>query len=468
VKVFLQNFVEKSEEYILKSAFDIKQQKLNFKNFINLFCQTYLFNENSVKFCFDIEFASFLISSLTKKQFYSTSSIFHMKNNQRMTCQKIISKKIKFNLYTKISIRMKTFNDSFAIFSEKFHILDDVSCSMIVKTNLIKSYNINSNWDQRNLSDSVIIQDTHVIKIRATLSQNLKELTRLIRKLFDLSTKIKSLKVSRRKATNVYVVFSHIIESDHDQNVEIFHKFLTKNTYQYNSWFYEDSKMNSFATRINAMIFDDIINVFLTNFDDASIKIRIEQFLKTLTQDCIDDFIEININVIKILLKQSEIEIKKDDIISHLSIDINVIKVLLEKSKVEIKKDDIILNLSISLKIKNLFNRNVDSDVNSTNSFAFETSENEKNLNSDINDHWESKYKKNIRSVLMSHKSLFRSDLNQFNDEIFMFVSFRDEKNIEELNNFHISCQSRIKKQWTRSWILSLQTIKFKKFRLRQ
>jgi hypothetical protein len=339
-------------------------------------------------------------------------------------------------LYTKISIRMKTFNDSFAIFSEKFHILNDVSCSIVVETNLMKSYNINSNWDQKNLSNSVIIQDTHVIKIKAILFQKFKELIRLIRKLFDFSTKIKSLKISRKKATNVYVVFFHIIESDHDQNVEIFHKSLTKNTYQYNSWFYEDSKTNSFATKINAMIFDDIINIFLTNFDDASIKIKVEQFLKTLTQDCIDDFIEININVIKILLKQSKIEIKKDDIILHLLIDINVIKILLKKSEVEIKKNDVISDLSIILKIKNLFNRNVDSDMNSTNSFAFKTSENEKNLNFDISDHWESKYKKNIRSILMSHKFLFRSDLDQFNDEIFMLVSFRDEKNIEEFKQF--------------------------------
>jgi hypothetical protein len=140
-----------------------------------------------------------------------------------MTCQKIISRKIKLNLYTKISIRMKTFNDSFAIFSKKFHILDDVSCSIVVKTNLMKSYNINSNWDQRNLSDSVIIQDTHVIKIKVTLSQKFKKLIRFIRKLFDFSTKIKSLRISRKKATNVYVVFFHIIESDHDQNVEISH-----------------------------------------------------------------------------------------------------------------------------------------------------------------------------------------------------------------------------------------------------
>ncbi len=145
VKIFLQNFVEKSEKYILKSTFDIKQQEFNFKNFINVFCQTYLFNENSMKFCFDIEFASFLIFFFTKKQFYSTSSIFHMKNNQKMTCQEITSRKIKFNLYTKILICMKTFNDFFAIFSKKFHILNDVSCSIVVKTNLMKSYSINSN-----------------------------------------------------------------------------------------------------------------------------------------------------------------------------------------------------------------------------------------------------------------------------------------------------------------------------------
>jgi hypothetical protein len=153
------------------------------------------------------------------------------------------------------------------------------------------------------------------------------------------------------------------------------------------------------------MIFDDIINIFLTNFDDVSIKIKIEQFLKTLTQDCIDDLIEININVIKILLKKSEVEIKKNDMTS---------------------------DLSVSSKIKNLFNRKVDLNVNSTNSFAFESSENEENLNFDINDHWKSKYKKEIRSILMNHKFLFKFDLDQFNDEIFMLVSFRDEKNIEK------------------------------------
>jgi predicted transposase YbfD/YdcC len=133
------------------------------------------------------------------------------------------------------------------------------------------------------------------------------------------------------------------------------------------------------------MIFDDINNVFLTNFDDDSIKIKIEQFLNTLIQECIDDFIEININIIKILLKKSEVEIKENDIIS---------------------------NSLISLKLKNLFNRKMSFDVNLINFFVFETLKNEKNLNFNINDHWKSKYKKKIRSILIKHKSFFRFNLD--------------------------------------------------------
>jgi hypothetical protein len=143
--ISLTNFVEKSEEYILESTSDIKQQELNFRNFINFFCQTYLINENSVKFCFDTDFVSFLISFFAKKQFYSTFSIFHMKNNQKMIFREIFAEKMKSDLYTEIFIRMKIFNDFFVTFREKFHILNDVSCSIVVKTNLMKSFNIKSN-----------------------------------------------------------------------------------------------------------------------------------------------------------------------------------------------------------------------------------------------------------------------------------------------------------------------------------
>jgi hypothetical protein len=215
---------------------------------------------------------------------------------------------------------MKIFNDFFVTFTKEFHILNDVSCSIVIETDLMKSFNIRSNWKQENLSDFVIIQKLHVVEMKITLSSKLKKSFLFISILSKLFIKMKSLKTFRKKSTNVYVTSFYIFKSEHDKNVEVTHKSLTKDTYQYNSWFYENSKTNSFATRINAMIFDDINNVFLTNFDDDSIKIKIEQFLNTLTQECIDDFVELNINVIKILLEKSEVEIKEDDIISNSSI----------------------------------------------------------------------------------------------------------------------------------------------------
>ncbi len=150
----------------------------------------------------------------------------------------------------------------------------------------------------------MIFQKLHIVKMKITLFSKFKKSFLFTSNLSKLFIKMKLFRTSRKKSTNVYVTSFHILESKHDKNVEVTHKFLTKNTYQYNSWFYENSKINSFAIEINAMIFDDIINVFLTNFDDDFVKIRIEQFLKTLTQKCIDDLIEININVIKIFLKK--------------------------------------------------------------------------------------------------------------------------------------------------------------------
>jgi hypothetical protein len=141
-------------------------------------------------------------------------------------------RKVKSDLYTEIPIRMKTSNGSFATFTEEFHILNDVPCPIVVETNLMKPFNIRPDWEQRNLPDSVIIQRTHVIEMKATLPPKPKELTLSIRNLPDLSTKMKSLRPPRRKSTNVYAVSSHILEPEHGKNVEVTHRPLAKATYQ--------------------------------------------------------------------------------------------------------------------------------------------------------------------------------------------------------------------------------------------
>jgi hypothetical protein len=138
---------------------------------------------------------------------------------------------MKSDLYTKIFIRMKIFNDFFVTFIKEFHILNDVFCSIVVKTDFMKSFNIKLNWKQENLFDFVIIQRLHVVEVKITLSSIFKKSFFFISILSKLFIKMKSFKTSRKKLINVYVTSFHILESKHDKNVKITHKFLTKNTY---------------------------------------------------------------------------------------------------------------------------------------------------------------------------------------------------------------------------------------------
>ncbi len=93
-----ENCVEISEKYILKSSTNIRHKDLNFQNYINLFTLTYLSNENTIEFCFDTDSSSSLIFASIKKQLFSNTSLFFMKDNQRITCQSIVFEKIRSDL----------------------------------------------------------------------------------------------------------------------------------------------------------------------------------------------------------------------------------------------------------------------------------------------------------------------------------------------------------------------------------
>ena len=50
-----------------------------------------------------------------------------------------------------------------------------------------------------------------------------------------------------------------------------------------------------------------------------------------------------------------------------------------------------------------------------------------------IFDHWNENYKQRVQKIINKHKNLFRDELNKFNDDVEMFISFIDEKNVIEL-----------------------------------
>ncbi len=139
-----------------------------------------------------------------------------MKDNQRITCQNIVFEKIWSDFWTKLSIKMKTTIEVFVIFFEKYHIMKSISCSIIMRTDLMKSFDINSTWEQQNQSNHVIIQNSHQIEMKAISPSKTFEIKskNLIKNLSNLSTKLRLLRSLKRRFTNVYVTNSHVFQSN--------------------------------------------------------------------------------------------------------------------------------------------------------------------------------------------------------------------------------------------------------------
>ena len=56
----------------------------------------------------------------------------------------------------------------------------------------------------------------------------------------------------------------------------------------------------------------------------------------------------------------------------------------------------------------------------------------------DISDHWKDDYKTRVQKILNRHKTLFRDELNKFNDDIEMFIFFQNENNVSKFKqNFY-------------------------------
>jgi hypothetical protein len=314
-----KNCVEISEKYILESSANIRHEDLNFRNYISLFTLTYLSDESTVEFCFDTDSSSSLIFASIKKQLFSNASLFFMKDNQRITCQNIVFEKIRSDLWTKLSIRMKTTIEAFVIFFEEYHIMKSISCSIIVRTDLMKSFDINSTWKQQNESNHVIIQDSHRVEMKAISSAKTFEIKQenLTKNLSNLSTKLRFLRSLKRRFTNVYAINSYVLQSDQRKNIEVKHKSLVKRTYQFSSWSHMKAFTSCFVFEISEMINDDVFVISIANFENCSIKIRFDQFLKSLIIEYINGFIEIRLDILRVLLKKVDIDAFKNlDIVS--------------------------------------------------------------------------------------------------------------------------------------------------------
>ena len=70
--------------------------------------------------------------------------------------------------------------------------------------------------------------------------------------------------------------------------------------------------------------------------------------------------------------------------------------------------------------------------------------------NVDIFDHWKTKYKIKIQEILNRHWKNFRNEFKKFNDDIEMFIFFRNETNIIDLkqNSYLFTIKNKKNYKW--------------------
>ena len=120
--------------------------------------------------------------------------------------------------------------------NEKFHIMKNLSCFLIIDIDFMKSFNITFIWNQQNEQNAVLIQNEHRVEVIVikTNSVKVRMTTTFILKII-LSIKIKIKSQSKIRKIDVYVMKTRILKNDQKINVSIKHKSLIFETYLFES-----------------------------------------------------------------------------------------------------------------------------------------------------------------------------------------------------------------------------------------
>ena len=135
-------------KYFLKSKKFYQSKNLKYKIYTSILTKTYLNNETKLNFCYDTESKFFLIWTDIVRDHYAKTEVFQMNNEQKIRCQNINDIQ-KLNLCAILFIKNLTTDDVYVNMKKKFHIMNELLCSLMTETNFMKSYYIFFKWKRK-------------------------------------------------------------------------------------------------------------------------------------------------------------------------------------------------------------------------------------------------------------------------------------------------------------------------------
>jgi hypothetical protein len=145
--VSLFNFVQKKENVFIKKTLLSNLtttiiKDLRFKNYINMLKNTHLLNDTKIELCYDTSSDSSLVFIDIVIFYYSNLSIYQIRDDQKIRCQDVETKRLKSDICIELSIRILIIEDQYVILKREFHIMSQLSCNIIIEIDIMKSFDI--------------------------------------------------------------------------------------------------------------------------------------------------------------------------------------------------------------------------------------------------------------------------------------------------------------------------------------
>ena len=315
-----------------------------------------------------------------------------MTRSKRLRCHEVDAKSVISNLCVNISLRFLDKDEFYAIVIEEAHIILDLSCEMIIDVELMKSKNMIIIWDDQ--QDYMIMSERHfsMIVIIATSSRVKHEFISI--SILIIKSSVISLikrRHSRLKNVIVYATTTIILKIDQEQNITIKHRDLLKSSYLFESISRTNLVKEKLIIVLSAVVHSNQRAILVSNFELMNTKIIKKQLLDHLSS--------LASNAKKIFVEK-----------------ICFVDVFTSKAHVELDMSYLVQYSKENISKTNIFN------------------------------HWEDIYRAQVQEILNRHKKLFRNELEKFNDDIEMSISFIDEINVIDFKQTFYSLTAKNRK----------------------
>ena len=105
-------------------------------------CINYLKDNKAYEFCFNFDIKVLLINKNSLLNNYLNIITHKMTRNLRLRCKNIKEEFEILNEYVKIFINLRNINEKIVIIIKEVHVINNLSCELLIKNNIMKSFNV--------------------------------------------------------------------------------------------------------------------------------------------------------------------------------------------------------------------------------------------------------------------------------------------------------------------------------------